>query len=412
MEILLFALSFLLVAAVIAIVQLVLRYRTLRNLQAKIHSSCHGSVFLLSEKFDVLQILPSLEAERFAHMCVDGNFLALFSEEFAQTFQSNMEIAKDKGRSPESMVRLSAVNGGDWYKISIIRFTSSSGTMFICSLEPMNDLMGLQLTASDSRKKIDAFRKAVFDVLWCIDIETRRVTLFNDVLDSRHGALSRPAGEYPLRDLVVLQDYLHFETRLNERVKNFVKYGADLGADHILNLRMIAPQHTSVWHALRGVILRDDNGRLLMYGSSHRLERLQFPGADPVDFGNMFSVVLNSSVYRIFWCDLDGRVLGGNSAYARDMDKSKVEELQSICIADFKGPQEYGMRFFYSHLSKMRDEKIVGPVVRPFSFPAGRGGEYPDVDGQMELIPMTNNEGQLVGGLFIYGILDEHPQVN
>lgn len=412
MEILLFALAFLLSLSVCATALVISRYRNQRNLISNTLSFRHGTLILVSESFDIIRIFPSLEAERFTQITLDGSFLSIFSEEFAQTLQSNMALAKEKGRSPESMVRLNAANGGDWYKVAFSRFSGSAGTEFICSLEPMNDLMSLQQTAYDSRKKIDAFRKAVFDVLWCIDIETRRVTLFNDVLDSRHGALSRPAGEYPLRELVVLQDYLHFETRLNERVKNFVKYGTDLGSDHILNLRMIAPQHTSVWHALRGVILRDDNGRLLMYGSSHRLERLQFPGADPLDFSNMFSFVLYSSVLRIFWCDLDGHVLGGNSAYARDMDRSMLEDLQSICIADFKGPQEYGMRFFYSHLHKMREEKFVGPVVRPFSFPAGRGGDYPDVDGQMELIPMTDENGELVGGLFIYSISDEHPQAN
>lgn len=383
-----------------------LRYRYLRGFFNEVIGSQSSTVLILSENLVCTHIFPSKEADKFETVARDNKIDFICAEEYKSSLLASIERTRAQGYSPDTVVRLSGALGGNWYKVSFALSKTGDVTQFISYWTPANDLMSLQKAEHESRQKIEAYQGTSFDIVWCIDVEKRQVTLFNDVTESRHGVISRAAGVYDLREIVLLQDYLFFEERLNLRIKDFVKFGVDFGSDHILNLRLHAPRNTTVWHSLKGILVRGDDGRLLMYGTTHRLDKLQFPDASATDFSNLFSRLQNSSVLRIFWCNMDTQIQGGNATFARDMHVNSLSELTRFNLSEkFEGTERHGIELMYSMFTKMKNENYSGPMSNNISFPAELEEGF--IKGGVELIPITDADSQLTGALFVYWIENE-----
>lgn len=397
-----FASLFLLVVAISVILLLLQRHFYNRRFFYDVSASLNSTILLLSDSLNCLQIYPSQETEKFVGIVLNKNFISICSEEFSMSLLAGIERAKQKGFSPEIVFRLSKNMGGDWYKVTFSMLHSKSNSNYLCVLTPLNDLMNLQKSKRENEEKIKALQSTSFDIVWCIDVETRKVTFFNDVVEARHGAVSRHAGTYDLREIIMSQDYAVFEVLLSTRIRNFIKLGVDLGADHVLNLRMIAPQHSYVWHAVKGLLIRSDDGRLLMYGTTHRLEKLQFPDADAFDFSNMFSMILGSSQLRLFWCDQNGNLKGGNASFARDLHVESLDEIKNHSLSDnYGGATKEGMLLLNAAFNKLKDEKSSGPIYRNFTLP--RVNEiFTGARGWYEAVPQNDENGVMKGCLFIY----------
>lgn len=377
-------------------------YRDLISLQ-------EGVVFLLNpENLVCMTIYPSKESEQYHRFFGKGvDFTHVVAEEFQDIFKSTAEKTKATNSVQEIVFRLRNTTEEEkcWVKLNMRLVNWSKGTsVFACVMKKQDEMVRLQSLEQEIIRQQKNWQVTAFDMLWRLDIETRQLELLNDLVEERHLVPSRPAGKYELRDLIMSSDFSILEEEINYRVRYFLEHGEDLYAkeSRIINIRLRSTQSSGVWYGACGVIDKDDYGRLVMYGTAHRLPVPAISKISEFEISHLFVVLMNSPALRVFWSDLEGTILGCNKGFALDMGENSPETLQNKNIEELEYLRKEWVTYFYKHLKNFKEFSPNNPISKYFH--VTRDLDHLEVLGQFNVMPLLNENGKAYGGLFMYWV--------
>lgn len=377
-------------------------YRDVMSLQ-------DGVLFLLSlGELKCMAVYPSQDSEQYYRLIRKGlNFLNIVEDEFHEIVKSTAEKALQTNSMQEVIFRLRHTSGDEksWVKLSIREVAwDKNDSVFACVMKNQNEIMRLHSFEHEIIRQQKNLKVTSFDLLWKIDIETRQLTLLNDLVEEKHLVTSKPAGVYNLRELVHGSDYTKLEDELNFRVKHYLKNGKDVYSENprIINIRLRSASSTGVWYGICGILDKDDDGRLVMYGAAHRLPIPVVSKISEFEIPHLFSVLMSSPTLRIFWCDLEGIILGCNKNFALDMGEETPEKLRGDNIENLELLKKEWVSYFYNHLREFSEYSINTPISKFFQ--VNRNHDNLEVHGQFNVLPLLNENGKAYGGLFMYWI--------
>ena len=393
--------------AVFIVFRIYNRFKKQELVYKEIMATEDGVLLLLASDLKVINIYLSEESDRFYRILGNNShFLNIVAKENHELVLATFDRAF-KLKIPQTVAfRLSrqTLNGEDkWYKLNVRPVTLGNGNFaFACSVKNVNDIQRLQNLEETIAYEQKSLQRTSFDILWKLDIESRKVTLLNGISFERHGAIERAPGVYSLQDLVFPQDYNILEEKINFRVREFLKLGYDPyeQSARVVNVRMRAPEYSSVWHGVSGFVFRSKVGKLYMYGSTHRILVKPFVNLSSLSITNIFNALMQMKTFRVFWCNNSGQILGGNENFILDSELFK-DVVQKIHIPTYTGKQENLLRYFYSKLSEISDYSAKINVIGNFEVSDKSIDDLPLI-GSYNLIPLKDAFGKMEGGLFVY----------
>lgn len=387
-----------------------LLYKRKENMYHDLMSLQDGILFLLSfENLKCLQVYPTRNPEQYYRLLRKNViFSDIVAEEFHQLLFSTIENIKTTGLTQEIYIRLSNFSykeDNTWVVLALRKINwEKTGSILVAFMKNKNELMRLR----NLEKKIEYQERHLqvtsFDLLWKLDVEARELTLLNDLVEKRHWVISKSAGNYLLHDLILSSDCAILEDEINFRVREFLKNGKDIYAENsrILRVRLRASGNRGIWFEICGVIDKDLDGRLVMYGSARRLPIPPLSSITKFDAENLIMGLMKSPSLRVFWCDLDGVILGCNRGFALDMGEQSPDDLKMKKIEELENLKKEWLSYFYKHLENFKEYSAIFPFSKFFH--VKKDVENIDVWGQFDVLPLIEDSGKVYGGIFIYWI--------
>ncbi len=360
---------------------------------------------LVSDKLICQRIYQTAESDYFRQLfSVGSDLLHIVMPENREMLQLMVKRAFEQNSPQTLIVQLNHLEKRIWCQLNLNPITlNDDKIVLLVALKNITEIMRLRHVEKELHIQESMLPRISFDVFWKLDVETRRVTLLNDISFERHGMFSCPRGEYEIRDLVFPLDCAMLEDELAFRIRKFLSEGEDPYANalRIMNVRMRSPRALGVWAAVTGFLTRSEDGRLLMYGSMHKIETPSFANSSPIDNKNIFSTIMRSSVLRVFWCDTFGTILGGNTNFATSMNVPSIDNLcGKSLIEDIHGARGVFLRYMYSHLKELSNHSAKTQVYKEFN--VYRSDLDTSCKGEFELLTLRKTSGEIEGGLFIY----------
>lgn len=382
------------------------RFRARERLYRDILSVQEGAIFQLGPDLGCEAVLPSSDSVRYNKQLGNGaSFLRIVADDYHAQVVAAAKVAVERRASQTVVFQLKS--GEDipkeftWAKVTFCPLSEFENVKLFAMLKNLNEMMRLQNVERESMRQQECIRKTSSDILWRLDIETRQVHVLNDIEQERHGAISRPSGFYELTDVVFPGDTLMLEREINFRVSQYLQNGRDLYERRVMNVRMRAPNASGVWHSLAGVVSKDDDGRLLMYGATHRIATPEFSTSPSFGTQVVLRSLMRAPSLRVFWCDMEGRIVGCNRVFAVDLEEVAPENLVGKKIADLEGVNREWCEYFFRNLKSIEGNPIAFSESREFLVKKTTFDSRSH-NGKFDMVPLRDVTGQMYGCLFVY----------
>lgn len=394
------------VLALCVVLRIYFRFSARERLYRDILAVQEGAIFQLDSNLDCEAVLPSSDSLRYSKQLGSGaNFLGIVADDYHAQVMASAKVAVERHASQTVVFRLKADEDipkeFTWAKVTFCPLAEFESVKIFAMLKNMNEMMRLQNVERESMRQQECIRKTSSDILWRLDVETRQVHVLNDIEQERHGAISRPSGFYDLAGLVFPGDLLMLEREINFRVSQYLQNGRDMYERRVMNVRMRSPSASGVWHSLAGVVAKDDDGRLVMYGATHRIATPEFSTMPSFGTQIVLRTLMRSPSLRVFWCDMEGKLIGCNRVFAVDLEEVSPENLVGKRIEDFDGPTKEWCQYFMRNLKSIEANPVAFSESREFVI-AKTTFDSKSHTGRFDMVPLRDVTGQMYGCLFVY----------
>ena len=289
--------------------------------------------------------------------------------------------------------------GWCWVESSGFITTDDKGVkVLICFSHSVDDFVRVRSELQESERRYHLFLQNTFDVVWELDVETRKFTLLSPISYSRVGVDSRPTGFVDDKGSLLPDEELALSrTMINRRVKTLIESGKDCDEPEETNVRVRNADGSLVWCRMCSTMQRDSYGRFSMVGVTRPTNLSALGGTRWRECDVLFNAVLSFPNMRLFWLDSEKVFQGCNSAFALDVALSKPSDIEGKTEESiFKNAAAWGP-YRAELLSVFESGRTIsGKYV---SVPGSNG------DSQLALYdvtPIKSDDGELCGVLGSY----------
>lgn len=292
--------------------------------------------------------------------------------------------------------------GWCWVETSGFVTTDEKGVkVLICFSHSVEDLVRVRSALQESDRRYHLFLQNTFDVVWELDVETRKFTLLSPISYSRVGVDSRPVGIVDNKSTLFPEEELALSRNMiNRRVKALIDSGKDCDEPEETNLRVCNADGSRVWCRMSSTMQRDSYGRFSMVGVTRPTNLSALGGTRWRECDVLFNAVLSFPNMRIFWLDREKVFQGCNAAFALDAGLLKP--------SDIEGKTE---EFIFKNVAAWAPYRAQ--LLSAFESGRAISGKFIDVSGNndfsqlalYDVTPITSDDGELCGVLGSYIVI-------
>lgn len=295
-------------------------------------------IVVLSPKMEFLYGLPIFSSDPF--------FNTLYRERSLENFLPAADwirisaYFKDTDKHPNMPFVLSYDDGGEspiWYELRCVKkYYSSVEYHYVCFVRNISREVEIRKNKEETEQKLKLLLENTGDFICRFDIENRKMTVLTQATADALRIIPVPVGEVDPLSLIPEHEYNLFLEQMNRQVLNYHRSGLLSDGDIETKIRGYRTDRSLVWYSLHCKMEKGDDDRLFYKGVARRMEVLL--DTPTFDSKGERDIMLSASMLfpdiRTFWVDRNFVVLGGNQAFALDVQENDVKSVVGKSLND------------------------------------------------------------------------------
>jgi PAS domain S-box-containing protein len=200
----------------------------------------------------------------------------------------------------------------------------------------------------ESEQKYRLLSDNAADVIWILDIQTRKFTFFSPSVQKLRGYTPEEAMALPLNRTLTPESFKNAMNQLKKGLEEEKMPGIDPGRVHLLQLEEICKDGSTIFVEAKVKFIRGENGQPTgIIGSSRDVTERKNAEAKIIESEKMYRDLFDKANEGLLMMDLDGHLADVNHAFAvmhgyevgelKQMDIGKLDVLKDKTLEDRAG---------------------------------------------------------------------------
>lgn len=290
-------------------------------------------------------------------------------------------------------------SGVRWYELRAVLKKSFGNSCWELLIKNVSQDVDSRNQRDALQDNVDMLLQSTGDFLWSFDVDSRQITLLTPITDEEGRVIPRSVGVQDIHALLLDEEYLMFEKRINARIMAFRASNQNVDENTSIKLRVIGPDGRLVWYSFRCKVCLEENSKIVIKGSARRMDMLfDNPVYDEcVNLDAAIGTMLSFPDIRIFCVDRENKIVSCNQSFALDFKYASPEKTFGKRLLEVVRPKYYS--FIQGTLSEV--------------FESGRAKSWKGPFNKekrllwLNAVPLTKSDGFVYRVLGVYIQMDE-----